>query len=283
MKICSSCLFNNFVNKYNDNTKPKLAFFDPLPAIPYEVACIDSKNGFLSLIYLEITSRLIELLNYKAYLITLPINKKSVSLFDKNFKGHTDYLIERFKSKNARMLMHSENISILMETNHVPILKLKKYLNKKHFFNTLITAKDCCKILGLEKYIYILGLNPHKSDNSLIGNDEERWIIPTIEKFKNSHIKGGEDFEIEGPFSSDSCFVERNLKDKRHGIFIAWYHDQGLIPYKILSKNIGANITVGLPFLRISPDHGTGFDIVGLNKTDPSSLIFCIKTILGER
>jgi len=90
---------------------------------------------------------------------------------------------------------------------------------------------------------------------------------------------------VKGPFSSDSIFTEKSLATKKNGIFIAWYHDQGLIPFKMLAKENGANVTVGLPFFRISPDHGTGFDIVGKNVADPSSLIFCLKTInsLEER
>ncbi len=273
--------FSRFVNDNDKIGKSNILFFDPLPDLNFSVGKIDIKNGFLSYLYLEVCCRIIELLNFKAYLITLPVNKKSVSLFEKRFKGHTDFLIERFKVKNARMLMHSNEVSVMMETNHLPILKLAKYLNKQHFFKTLQLAADAIRRLNLEPFIYVLGLNPHMSDSSLIGNDEQKWIIPTIQKFSNfiSKDKKEDSIEIEGPFSSDSIFIENNLFKKRHGIFIAWYHDQGLIPYKILSKNKGANITIGLPFIRISPDHGTGFDIVGKDKADPSSLSFCINTI----
>ncbi|HPC37737.1 MAG TPA: 4-hydroxythreonine-4-phosphate dehydrogenase PdxA [Exilispira sp.] len=270
------------INDFFQSDKKNIFFFDPFEDLNFEIARIDIKNGFLSYLYLAISCALIEILNFNAYLITMPLNKKSVSLYDREFKGHTDFLIERYNAKDARMLMHSDKLSILMETNHLPILKLKKYLNSKHFLMTLFSAKDTIEKLKLEPYIYVLGLNPHKSDDSLIGNDEEKWIIPKIEKFKK--ILNNKIF-IEGPFSSDSVFTEKSLKNKKHGIFIAWYHDQGLIPFKILAANLGANITIGLPFLRISPDHGTGFDIVGKNMVDISSFMFCLKVIssLEER
>lgn len=259
-----------------NNNENLIIFFDPFESLNYKVKEVDFANGFLSYLYLTIGCKLIELLRYNAYLLTLPLNKKSVSLYDRNFKGHTDFLIQRYNLSNARMLMHSDKLSILMETNHVPILNLKKYLNEKHFFETLNCAKEAIIKLKLEPIIYVLGLNPHKSDDSLIGNDEEKWIIPQISKFNK--IENGKTI-AEGPYSSDSIFTEKSLINKKQGIFIAWYHDQGLIPFKMLAKENGANITIGLPFFRISPDHGTGFDIAGKNIADPSSLIFCLNTI----
>lgn len=264
---------NLLTKKGNENF---ILFFDPLPGFGFEYGKIDLGNGFLSFIYLLIGLIFVELLQFKSSLITLPVNKKSISLFFPEFTGHTDFLINRYNTQNARMLMHSDNISILMETNHIPILKLKKHLNKNHFYHTLLIAREAIKKLYLDPYIYILGLNPHKSDDSLIGNDEEKWIIPQISKFTNEFS----DVKVEGPFSSDSCFTKRSFENRRHGLYIAWYHDQGLIPYKILSEGRGSNITLGLPFLRISPDHGTGFDIVGKNIADSASLEFCIKTAL---
>lgn len=269
------------IDKYDfqkENCEKEILFFDPFEDLNFKNGKIDISNGFLSFLYLNISCELIKFFNFNASLITLPVNKKSVSLYCKSFTGHTDFLIKSFKCNNSRMLMHSKEVSILMETNHVPILELKKYLKKKHFLDTLLIATIAIKKLRLKNYIYVMGLNPHKSDESLIGSDEKNWIIPCIEEFKqNSNNK----ITVEGPFSSDSLFIEKVLSRKEHGIFIAWYHDQGLIPYKILSKGKGSNITIGLPFLRISPDHGTGFDIVGKNIADPDSLNFCFETIFN--
>lgn len=281
----SQKIASNIYDKYisqkeiiNSKRAGLIFFFDPFYNFPFKKGLIDEKNGFLSYLYLLISCNLVELLNFSAYLLTLPVNKKSISLIDKNFKGHTDFLIERYNCKNARMLMHSKKVSILMETNHVPILSLKKYLNRNHFYQTLMAAKQAIETMNLEPYIYVLGLNPHKSDDSLIGDDEAKWIIPQIEKFKKE-VK--DSCIIEGPFSSDSVFKYDSLNNKKHGIFIAWYHDQGLIPFKIISNDKGCNITVGLPFFRISPDHGTAFDIVDKNIADPGSLIFCFETIFS--
>lgn len=276
-------IFNDFIKLENNNTNgneepSKILFYDPADDLDFSIGKVDVRNGFLSYLYLLISCDLIELLNYNCYLLTLPVNKKSISLYDQNFKGHTDFLIERFYSPNSRMLMHSENISILMETNHIPILNLKKYLNEDHFLNTLSVSTRAIDMLKLEPYIYILGLNPHRSDNSLIGNDEEKWIIPQIKKAEK--IFSGK-YSFNGPISSDFAFTEKSLVIRKKGIYIAWYHDQGLIPFKILAKDKGSNITVGLPFFRISPDHGTGFDIVGKNIADSSSLKFCMEIILS--
>ncbi|MFN3410556.1 MAG: 4-hydroxythreonine-4-phosphate dehydrogenase PdxA [Exilispira sp.] len=276
-------IFNDLVKLENKNTNEieessKILFYDPADDLDFSIGKVDIENGFLSYLYLLICCDLIELLNYNCYLLTLPVNKKSISLYDKNFKGHTDFLIERFSSPNSRMLMHSENISILMETNHIPVLNLKKYLNEDHFLSTLIISTRAIDMLKLKPYIYVLGLNPHRSDHSLIGNDEEKWIIPQIKKAER--IFGGK-YSFSGPISSDSAFTEKSMVIRKKGIYIAWYHDQGLIPFKILAKDKGSNITIGLPFFRISPDHGTGFDIVGKNIANSSSLKFCIETILS--
>ncbi|HNV44600.1 MAG: 4-hydroxythreonine-4-phosphate dehydrogenase PdxA [Spirochaetes bacterium] len=255
---------------------------DPLPELNIESAQISFINGFLSLLYLDISLCIINLLKNRASLITLPVNKKSVSLIERCFLGHTEYISNWFNTKDFRMMMYEDDLHIMLETIHIPIKKLSKHLCENHFIKTLEIASEYIKILNFAPYIALLGLNPHCSDGSLIGNDEQSWIRKAIKEFesRNFHDDYGNRIKIVGPISADAAFVDYKSRIYYCGIYIAWYHDQGLIPFKIISKTQGVNITCGLPFLRVSPDHGTAFDITFKNIAKPDSLKNCIEICL---
>jgi len=255
---------------------------DPLPELNIDSAQISFINGFLSLLYLDISLCIINLLNNRASLITLPVNKKSVSLIERCFLGHTEYISNWFNTRDFRMMMYKDDLHIMLETIHIPIKKLGKHLCENHFIKTLEIASEYIKILNFAPYIVLLGLNPHCSDGSLIGNDEQSWIRKAIKKFesRNFHDDYGKRIKIVGPISADAAFVDYKSRIYYRGIYIAWYHDQGLIPFKIISETEGVNITCGLPLLRVSPDHGTAFDITLKNIAKPDSLKNCIEICL---
>ena len=194
-------------------------------------------------------------------LVTLPINK---SVFKKKieFTGMTEYLA-KINKKNTIMLMHGEKFSIIPLTTHINLKDVRSYLNKKYLGLklTLISKQIQRKIYELNfKSINFLCYNPHCSEENTIGN-EDRKITEIIKKFKN----------INGPFSADSAFnkIQNNL------LFISMYHDQALIPFKILNKK-GINLTLGLNYRRLSPAHGTAKDIKYKNIANPSSYIACM-------
>ena len=197
----------------------------------------------------------------KIDLVTLPINK---SIFKKKieFIGMTEYLA-KINKRNTIMLMHGEKFSVIPLTTHINLKDVKKYLNKKYLnLNlTLINKQIQRGIYELNfKTIKFLCYNPHCSEENTIGNEDKK-ILEVIKKFKN----------IYGPFSADSAFnnIQNNL------LFISMYHDQALIPFKILNKK-GINLTLGLNYRRLSPAHGTARDIKYKNISNPSSYIACM-------
>ena len=194
-------------------------------------------------------------------LVTLPINK---SIFKKKieFTGMTEYLA-KINKRNTIMLMHGENFSVIPLTTHINLKDVKKYLNKKNLNLklTLINKQIKRKIYELNfKSIKFLCYNPHCSEENTIGN-EDRKITKIIKKFNN----------VYGPFPADSAF--NNLENDL--LFLSMYHDQALIPFKILNKR-GINITLGLNYRRLSPAHGTASDIKYKNIANPSSYLACM-------
>ncbi len=192
-------------------------------------------------------------------LVTAPINKQNIQSEKFNFPGHTEYLANRFQTEDVLMFMISGDLRIATVTGHVPVKDVSGILNEK-----LITAKLAVLKKSLQQdflinapKIAVLGLNPHAGDNGLIGDEDLRVIHPAIIKAK----KHGE--LVYGPFPADGFFGSGEYK--KYDAILAMYHDQGLVPFKILSMNTGVNFTAGLPIVRTSPDHGTAYDIAGKN------------------
>ena len=196
-------------------------------------------------------------------LVTLPINK---ALFKKQieFTGMTEYLA-KINKRNTFMLMYGEKFSVIPITTHINLNEVKKFLNKKYLDKLLnqIDIQLQKKIYNLNfKSIKFLCYNPHCGENNTIG-PEDKIIAESISKFK----------KISGPYSADSAFKNLNYKNL---LFISMYHDQALIPFKILNKK-GINLTMGLNYRRLSPAHGTANDIKFKNIADISSYLACMK------
>ncbi len=201
-------------------------------------------------------------------LVTLPINKQTVALNQHNFVGHTEYLLQKLDlNSNCLMFLCSNKIKVATLTNHLPISKVAKNINYK-----ILSEKIKILLESLKKdfsiptpKVAILGLNPHAGDSGLIGSEEAKIILPIIREF----------FElgnlVYGPYSSDAFFGSGSYKS--FDAVLGMYHDQSLIPFKFLSFGGGINFTAGLPVIRVSPDHGVAYDIAGLGKADPNSLI----------
>jgi 4-hydroxythreonine-4-phosphate dehydrogenase len=202
-------------------------------------------------------------------IINLPINK---SKFTKNkYKGITEYIADKTGNKNKEnMLLYNENFSVLPLTTHIPLKNVYKEISFKKI------EKACkninyfyCKILRRKKIkIGILGLNPHNGENGYIGTEEKKIIIPTIKKLKKK-------YSIIGPLSPDTSFLQKNKL--KIDVLIGHYHDQVLTTFKTQFDLDAINITIGLPFIRISPDHGIGTDIIGKGIANPKSFKNAIK------
>ena len=200
-------------------------------------------------------------------LINGPISKK---YFLKNkFLGITEYLADKTKSQNFAMLIFNRNLSVSPITTHVPIKKITKLISKtKIEKHVKIIINFYKKNFKKNPIIAITGLNPHCESN-LKNNEEKKIIIPTIKKIKKKYSK------ISGPYPTDSLFMKNNIKN--FDVVIGMYHDQVLTPIKSICGFNAINITLGLPFIRITPDHGPNENMRGRNKSNPESLISAIK------
>ena len=207
--------------------------------------------------------------NLAAGIINLPINK---SKFTKNkYKGITEYIADKTNNKNKEnMLLYNENFSVLPLTTHIPLKNVHRGISFKKIENACKNINYFySKILKRKKIkIGILGLNPHNGENGYIGTEEKKIIIPAIKKLKKK-------YSITGPLSPDTSFLQRNKL--KIDVLIGHYHDQILTAFKTKFDLDAINITIGLPFIRISPDHGVGTDIIGKGIANPKSFKNAIK------
>ena len=202
-------------------------------------------------------------------LINLPINK---SKFTKNkYKGITEYIADKTNNRNKEnMLLFNENFSVLPLTTHIPLKKVYKEISYKKIEKACKNINNFyLKTIKRKKFkIGILGLNPHNGENGYIGNEEKKIIIPTINKLKKK-------YPIIGPLSPDTSFLQR--EKLQIDVLIGHYHDQILTTFKTKFDFNAINITIGLPFIRISPDHGIGTGIIGKGIANPKSFKKAVK------
>lgn len=198
-------------------------------------------------------------------LVTAPIDKSTIQSSEFNFNGHTEYLANYANEENPLMIMVSDKLRVGMATGHIPLKDVSKSLSIELIINKVnVMAKSLTQDFAVIKpRIAVLGLNPHAGDEGLLGDEEKNIIYPAILKLqKAGHV-------VFGPFGADGFFGSGAFKNF-DGV-LAMYHDQGLIPFKTLSFENGVNYTAGLPIVRTSPDHGTGYDIAGKKTASPSS------------
>ena len=202
--------------------------------------------------------------NQDIALINGPVDKKT--FLNNKYLGVTEYLAKKTGAKNPVMLIYNKKISVSPITTHLPIKYVAKHINKNKIIKNVRSINSFYKKnLKKKPRFAILGLNPHCETISKI-SEEKKIIIPAIAKLK------GEMIFIKGPFSADSFFIKKNIDE--YDVVIGMYHDQVLTPFKTLFNFDAINITIGLPFIRVSPDHGPNSKMYLKNKSDPSS-IFC--------
>jgi len=198
--------------------------------------------------------------------INAPIDKK---IFNNEYLGVTEYLSQKNKSKNKEvMLIHNDQLSVVPLTTHIEIKSITNRITFKLIKTKIISLdKSYFKLFKKKPKIAVLGLNPHNSENK-IHSIENKIIKPAVIRLKKLKVN------IKGPFPADTAFNKQNIIS--YDVIVGMYHDQVLGPFKALYGYDAINVTLGLKYLRISPDHGTAKDIVGLNKANPQSLICAI-------
>lgn len=203
-------------------------------------------------------------------LVTAPICKESWQLAGCRFPGHTEFLQHRTKAKRVAMMFHAPQLNVVLATVHVPLMDIRNLLTIGCVYDPIDLGHHACLRLGIEKpRIAVCGLNPHASEHGQFGDEEARVIEPAITMARQQGI------HVEGPFPADTIFVQ--AVQGKYDLVVAMYHDQGLIPVKLLAFDEAVNVTLGLPIIRTSPDHGTAFDIVGKNLANPGSMKAAIR------
>ena len=196
-----------------------------------------------------------------------PISKKN--FLNKKFPGMTEYIANSFNISKSAMLIYNKNLSVCPLTTHIPIKNVAKMITKKNLCEKInLINQFYKKKLGKRPKIAILGLNPHCESIHKF-NEDEKIIKPAIKQLITKGIK------IYGPFSADTMFLKKNRE--KYNVIVGMYHDQVLTPIKTLHEYDAINITLGLPFFRISPDHGPNIKMFGKNKSNPLSLIRALK------
>jgi len=211
---------------------------------------------------------------YVDAMVTAPISKAHLRAGGYTYPGHTEFLADLagVPVQDVRMMMAGPQLKVVLVTIHEPIAKVASLLTQRNIFETIrITHQSLNNRWGLKKpRIAVAALNPHAGESGMFGNEETKVIVPAVAKARRQGWK------VLGPYSPDTVFY-RAIQGE-FDVVIAMYHDQGLIPLKILDFERAVNITLGLPFIRTSVDHGTAFDIAGKGVANPSSLIAAIET-----
>ena len=198
-------------------------------------------------------------------MVTAPVSKESFKYAGLKYSGHTEFLGALTKTKKYCMMMICDNINSVMVTRHLSISKISSTLTQKDIvLTTKLSADFINKIVKRNPKVMICALNPHAGDNGILGNDEKEKIIPAIKKLKK------QGYNICGLYPVDVAWAK--FLQYKYDLIVGMYHDQIMLPLKVLNPKKIVNVTVGLPFIRTSPGHGTAFDIAGKNIADSSSM-----------
>jgi len=199
-------------------------------------------------------------------IVTAPISKEAWALAGHaRWPGHTELLTERLNARRTRMMFFAPTLRVVLVSAHIPLMEIRNILTIGRIFDTIDLGAHGCRMVGIESpRIAVCGLNPHAGEAGLLGDEEQRLIAPAIRAAVDAGI------DAHGPFPGDTIF--RAALRGSYDLVVAMYHDQGLIPVKLIAFENAVNATIGLPTVRTSPDHGTAFDIAGRNRADPGSM-----------
>lgn len=201
---------------------------------------------------------------------TAPINKLAFAQAGLKWKGHTDLLAHLCGTDHVAMMFHSPQLKVVLATVHVPLVEVSSLLTPELIDRTIALANDAMWRFGITSpKLALAGLNPHAGEGGVIGEEDDRVLAPAVARARARGI------EIAGPIPGDTVFVRASRGE--FDCVIACYHDQGLIPVKLLAFGTAVNVTIGLPIIRTSVDHGTAFDIAGKGVADAGSMIAAVR------
>jgi 4-phospho-D-threonate 3-dehydrogenase / 4-phospho-D-erythronate 3-dehydrogenase len=239
--------------------------FSTLP----QLGKVSVECGKAALVYVE---KAVELCSAHkiAAMVTAPIHKEAIHLAGSPYPGHTEMIAQLTNTKEYAMMLVGGNLRVILVTIHMGLAKVSTTITPKKILKTIRLAYRATKELGISNpKIAVAGFNPHAGEQGLFGDEEQTKIEPAIELAKQEQIP------VFGPYPPDTVFYRAINGD--FDIVVCMYHDQGLIPLKTLAFHSGVNVTIGLPIIRTSVDHGTAYDIAGKGIANPESLIEAIK------
>jgi 4-hydroxythreonine-4-phosphate dehydrogenase len=203
-------------------------------------------------------------------IVTAPISKEALKMAGLKWPGHTEMLADLTKTRDYAMMLVGGPLRVILVTIHTALKNVPDLITRQRIVKTICLAQRACDMLRIKKpKIAVAGLNPHAGEAGIFGDEEIEKIIPGIRQAMNEGIP------VSGPYPPDTIFHKAYKGEV--DIIVCMYHDQGLIPLKMIAFDKGVNVTVGLPFIRTSPDHGTAYDIAWKGKANPSSMIEAIR------
>jgi 4-hydroxythreonine-4-phosphate dehydrogenase len=215
-------------------------------------------------------------------IVTAPISKTSWTMAGgahKQFPGHTELLAHRLHAKRHGMLFVGPSLRVMLVTIHIPLMAVGPHLTTRRVLDAIELAAQSCREMGMvQPRIAVCGLNPHAGEGGILGDEDERVIRPAVA------MAGEKGIDATGPWPADTLFLAAAAPPHGKGMYdcvVAMYHDQGLIPVKLLDREKAVNVTVGLPTVRTSPAHGTAFDIAGMNRADAGSMRAAVEVAIG--
>ena len=237
------------------------------PAVRFPAAAaVDAHSGLLAWRSLERAVDLVLENPGQRALVTAPIHKLAMHEAGFRWPGHTEYLEERGGKGPGLMWMHGPRLSVGLLCNHLPIKDVAAAVTASTLAHKIRLACAFLRDHGIDDELRVLGLDPHAGDGGAIGTADRDLLAPCIAGLRAGGLPAS------GPWPADAALA------RGHGRFLAMYHDQGLPVFKLVEGGQGVNLTLGLPFVRVSPDHGTAFDIAGKGQADPASMITALAT-----
>lgn len=258
-------LISDDVRQLTDATAPMVLDLGGVAVDAMTPGVVDAASGRAAMAYIEAAIQQ-ALAGSVDAICTAPINKEALHAAGIDFPGHTEIFAERTGAARTCMLMTSDELTCSFVTMHIGYSAVPAALNVERIVDVIeLTTKAIRRLQGRDARLIVCGLNPHAGEQGLFGNREEEQVIaPAV---AHARERG---FNVEGPIAPDTAFLPQRRRDA--DAFICMYHDQGLIPVKMLAFESAVNITLGLPIVRTSVDHGTAFDIAWQGKADPGSL-----------
>jgi 4-hydroxythreonine-4-phosphate dehydrogenase len=200
---------------------------------------------------------------------TGPVNKLAFARAGLPWKGHTDLLAHLCGAPRVAMLFHSPSLVVVLATVHVPLSEVPRLLTPERLMDTIeLTADWLPLVTPARRRIAVAGLNPHAGENGLLGSEDDAVIAPVVAEARNRGL------DVSGPWPADTVFVR--ARHREFDAVVACYHDQGLVPVKLLAFGEAVNVTIGLPIVRTSVDHGTAFDIAGKGVANEGSMVAAV-------